>query len=137
MRWTALGLQVVLGLFFLLSAALKLTGAAEDMREHLDVARWFWTVTAAVEIVGAVGVLVGLASARAAVFGGLWMAALMAGGLVSHLRVGDPPTEMIAAAVLLLMGLAVVALRWRGARLGHRLPARPDRAEERPHALTH
>jgi hypothetical protein len=105
------------------------------MRQHLDIAGWFWTVTAAVEIAGAVGVLVWLARARAAVLGGLWLAALMAGGLVSHLRVGDPPTDMIAAAALLLMGLAVAALRWQDARLGHLLPARPDRAE-RPRALT-
>src|SRR5829696_7751704 len=73
-RLTTVGLQVLLSLTFLASAILKLAGAADDMREHLEIAPWFWILTALVEIVGAAG---------------LWIAALMGGALVAHLRAGS------------------------------------------------
>jgi hypothetical protein len=56
-RLTTVGLQVLLSLAFLASAILKLAGAADDMREHLEIAPWFWILTALVEIVGAAGML--------------------------------------------------------------------------------
>ena len=110
-RWTIVGLQVLLGLAFLASAILKLAGVADDMREHLEIAPWFWVLTALVEIVGAAGMLAGIKLPRLAVPAGLWIAALMGGALVAHLRVGDPFTSMLPAAVYLVLALTVVALR--------------------------
>lgn len=110
-RWTIVGLQVLLGLAFLASAILKLTGAADTMREHLEIAPWFWVLTALVEIVGAAGMFAGIKFPRLAVPAGLWIAALMGGALVAHLRVGDPFTSMVPAAVYLVLALAVTALR--------------------------
>src|SRR5215217_2912541 len=95
-RLTTVGLQVLLSLAFLASAILKLAGAADDMREHLEIAPWFWILTALVEIVGAAGLLV---------------AALMGGALVAHLRAGDPFTSMVPAAVYLVLALAVAVMR--------------------------
>lgn len=40
-RWTSIGLQVLLGLGFLFSATLKLTGSADTMRDQLAIAAWF------------------------------------------------------------------------------------------------
>ena len=110
-RWTIVGLQVLLGLAFLASAILKLAGAADTMREHLEIAPWFWVLTALVEIVGAAGMFAGITFPRLAVPTGLWIAALMGGALVAHLRVGDPFTSMVPAAVYLVLALAVTALR--------------------------
>lgn len=110
-RWTTVGLQVLLGLAFLASAILKLAGAADDMREHLEVAPWFWVLTALVEIVGAAGMLAGIKFPRLAAPAGLWIAALMGGALVAHMRVGDPLTSMVPATVYLALALAVAALR--------------------------
>jgi hypothetical protein len=110
-RWTIVGLQVLLGLAFLASAILKLAGAADTMREHLEIAPWFWVLTALVEIVGAAGMFAGIKFPRLAVQAGLWIAALMGGALVAHLRVGDPFTSMVPAAVYLVLALAVTALR--------------------------
>lgn len=110
-RWMTIGLQISLGLAFLASAVSKLAGAADAMREQLEIAPWFRTLTALVEIVGAVGMLTGLWFPRLAAPAGLWIAALMAGALVAHLRVGDPFTNMIPAAVYLMLALAVTALR--------------------------
>ncbi len=110
-RLTTVGLQVLLGLAFLASAMLKLAGAADATREHLEVAPWFWVLTALVEIVGAAGMLAGIKFPRLAAPAGLWITALMGGALVAHLRVGDPFTNMVPAAVYLVLALAVAALR--------------------------
>jgi putative oxidoreductase len=110
-RLTTVGLQVLLSLAFLASAILKLAGAADDMREHLEIAPWFWILTALVEIVGAAGMLVGIRLQRLAAPAGLWIAALMGGALVAHLRAGDPFTSMVPAAVYLVLALAVAVMR--------------------------
>ena len=110
-RFTTIGLQILLSLAFLASAILKLAGAADAMREHLEIAPWFWVLTALVEIVGAAGMLVGIKFPRLAAPAGLWIAALMGGALVAHLRVGDPFPSMVPAMVYLVLALAVAALR--------------------------
>lgn len=110
-RWTIIGLQVLLALAFLASAISKLTGAADAMREQLEIAPWFWILTALVEIVGAAGMLTGIRFPRLAAPAGLWIAALMGGALVAHLRVEDPFTNMILAALYLVIASAIVALR--------------------------
>ena len=126
MRWIAMTLQVVLGVLFPLSAVPKLTGGLEEMREHLLIAPWFWGVTALVELIGAAGMLAGLKYPRLAVLAGLWLAATMAGGILAHLRVGDPVTAAVPAAVLLVLALTGVALRWRAERGKERM-ATPSR----------
>jgi uncharacterized membrane protein YphA (DoxX/SURF4 family) len=110
-KWTTIGLQVLLGLGFLVSAISKLTGAADAMREQLEIAPWFWILTALVEILGAAGMLAGTRFPRLAAPAGLWITGLMAGALVAHLRVGDPFTNMIPAAVYLVLALTVFVLR--------------------------
>ena len=110
-RLTTVGLQILLSLAFLASAILKLAGAADAMREHLEIAQWFWVLTALVEIVGAAGMLVGIKFPRLAAPAGLWIAALMGGALVAHLRVGDPFPSMVPAMMYLVLALAVAALR--------------------------
>lgn len=130
MRWIASVLQLLLGAMFLFSAFGKLTGGVEDIREHLGIAPWFWTVTALTEIVGAAALLAGIKYPRLAVFGGLWLAAVMAGGLVSHAWVADPPIDMLAAAVLLALSLAVAALRWPAARIDVLLARSPRQTRQ-------
>ena len=128
MRWIAITLQVGLGLLFLFSAGSKLAGGVEDIREHLAIAPWFWTLTALVEAIGAAGLLAGLKYPRLAGLAGLWLAATMAGAVLAHLWAGDGPTEALSAALLLVLTLAVSALRWPAARIDARLAARPGAA---------
>jgi hypothetical protein len=122
-RLTTVGLQILLGLAFLASAILKLAGVADDTREHLEIAPWFWVLTALVEIVGAAGMLAGIKLPRLAAPAGLWIAALMGGALVAHLRVGDPFTSMVPAAVYLVLALTVVALRAKAYEFKERVGA--------------
>jgi putative oxidoreductase len=118
MRWITITLQALLGLMFMLSATLKLTGGTEEIRLHLGIAPWFWAVIALVETVGVMSLLAGIKYPRLAAFGGLWLGATMFGGIVSHVLVADPLTEMIPAIVLMALSLTVVALQWRIARFG-------------------
>jgi hypothetical protein len=122
-RLTTVGLQILLGLALLASAILKLAGVADDTREHLEIAPWFWVLTALVEIVGAAGMLAGIKLPRLAAPAGLWIAALMGGALVAHLRVGDPFTSMVPAAVYLVLALTVVALRAKAYEFKERVGA--------------
>ncbi len=55
--------------------------------------------------------LVSIRFPRLATPAALWLAALMGGVLVAHLRVEDPFTSMIPAAVYLVLALAVTVLR--------------------------
>lgn len=112
-RFATVGLQVILGLAFLASSISKLAGATDAMRQHLEIAPWFWGLTALVELVGAAGMLAGIKFSRLAAPAGLWIAALMAGALVAHLRVGDTFANMTPAAVYLVLALAVATLRGR------------------------
>lgn len=118
MRWLAIALQVLLGLMFLFSAALKLTGGAEDMRLHLGIAPWFWAITAMVETIGVVGMLAGIKYARLAILAGLWLGATMFGGIISHALAGDSPIDALPAIVLLVLSLAVATLNSRAAQVG-------------------
>jgi hypothetical protein len=133
--WTAVTLQVLLGLLFLFSAYSKLSGGAEEIRLGLGIPAWFWAVTAAVEVVGAAALLSGISRPRLAVFGGLWLGATMLCGAVAHLRAGDGLLLAAPALVLMLFALAVAAMRSSDARLGALLGT-PDRDAARPHAVT-
>lgn len=113
MRKAAMVLQVLLGLVYLGAAVPKLVGAQETMREQLGIAPWFWSATALAELVGVAGLLVGLKYPRIALAGGLWVSAIMAGALVSHVRVGDPAQNLVAPTVLLVLALVVAAVRAR------------------------
>lgn len=111
MKRLAMVLQVLLLLVFVASAVPKLLGAADDMREHLGVAPWFWVVTAVAELVGATGMALGLRYPKVAAASGLWISAIMVGAAISHLRVGDPASNLIPPAVLCALALTVTAVR--------------------------
>ncbi len=111
MRTLTIGLQVLLGLAFLGSALPKLAGTQDAMRDHLEIAPWFWVVTALVELVGATGMLAGAKFPKLAAPAGLWIAGLMVGALGAHLRVDDAVANMAPPAIYLVLALVVVVVR--------------------------
>lgn len=110
MRLLTVALQILLALVFLGSAAQKLTGGLEPERIHLGIEPWFWTVTALVELAGAVGLVASLRFPRLVTPAGLWIAAIMVGAIVARLGAGDPPHDMIVEAVLLALAVVVAML---------------------------
>jgi uncharacterized membrane protein YphA (DoxX/SURF4 family) len=103
-------LQVLLGLAFLGAAGSKLAGTQQmvEMFDHFKYPRWFMYFTGAVEVVGALGVLVGVFVPVLAVLGGLLLAATMAGAVFTHIRAKDPVSMMIPPGILLVLSIAVV-----------------------------
>lgn len=108
----ATALQVLLGAIFLFSGIAKLTGSVGDLRTDLDIPTWFWTTTGAIEVAGAVGLLLALRVTWLAAPAALGMAGVMVGAIVAHLRAGDMSAVLISPAMLLLLSLVIVSVRW-------------------------
>ena len=116
MQILAIILQVLLGLAFLMSGGPKLVGSEEMVKdfERFGYPRWFLYVTGAVEITGAIGMFAGIFLPVVGALAGLWLAAVMLGALFTHLRIKDPASKMVPALVLLMLVLAVSAIRFFG-----------------------
>ena len=113
-------LQVLLGLGFLFSGLGKITGGMNDVRDDLEIASWFWSLTAVVEIIGAAGLLASLKIPRLAAPAAGWLVALMVGAIIAHVRVEDF-SNLAAPVVLLVLSAVVVVMRldeWRGPEPG-------------------
>ena len=133
-RWIAYTLQLLLALLLAFSATMKLTGSMDDVRDLMGVAPWFWTLAGLWQALGAVALVAGLRSAQLAVAGALWLAAVMAGAVITHIVSGQTGPDMIPPIALLALLLIVARLRWYDARIGNligrstRQPARPQSA---------
>ena len=102
--WT---LQGIIAVAFLAAGAAKLAGVPfmVDLFEQIGLGQWFRVVTGAVEVVGAVALLVpGLAS-----LGALWLGGTMIGAVATHVLVLH--TSPVPAIVLGLLNAVVVYLR--------------------------
>jgi putative oxidoreductase len=102
--WTVQG---IVAAAFLAAGVAKLAGAPfmVDIFEQIGVGQWFRVVTGAVEVTGAVALLVpGLASV-----GALWLGGTMVGAVATHLFVLH--TSPVPAIVLGLLNTAIVYLR--------------------------
>ena len=102
--WT---LQGIIAAAFLAAGAAKLAGVLfmVDLFAQIGLGQWFRVVTGAVEIAGAVALLVpGLAS-----LGALWLGGTMVGAVATHLFVLH--TSPVPAIVLGVLNALVVYLR--------------------------
>lgn len=106
-----LALRGLLGTVMAAEGGLKLAGVHDaEAFEQFGYPRWFHTVVGLLELVGGAALLAGLAVGDAiAVTGGAIVAAVLAGAVVSHVRVGDSPAETAPAAALLVLAVVVVA----------------------------
>jgi putative oxidoreductase len=102
--WTVQG---IVAAAFLAAGVAKLAGAPfmVDIFEQIGVGQWFRVVTGAVEVAGAVALLVpGLASV-----GALWLGGTMVGAVATHLFVLH--TSPVPAIVLGLLNTLIIYLR--------------------------
>lgn len=108
-------IQGLLGLAFLSAGGQKLAGTDTTVDEfaRYRYPMWLRVTTGAVEVGGAVGMLVGLVRPAVVRLAGPPLAATMVGALATHRRVGDPATAMVPAAVLLALTIAAMAPRLR------------------------
>ncbi|MER5218667.1 DoxX family protein [Streptomyces sp. NPDC002838] len=73
---------------------------------HLGMSPGLYRFVGTLEVAGAVGLVLGLASAPLGVAAAIGLALLMTVAAVVHLRHGDPPARALPAAVLALTAVA-------------------------------
>jgi hypothetical protein len=74
---------------------------------------WLRDLLATLKVTGGILLLVGINRPRAAIFGGLLIAVLMAAAVFTHLRVKDPPPKVLLAGGLLVCSLVAAYLNYR------------------------
>jgi len=110
----AVVLQVLLGLGFVMAGGMKLMGTKQSLqqRDHLKIASWFWTFTGAVEIIEAIGLIVGIWLPFVAVLAGLLVLATMIGAAYAHVRNKDSFQHIVSPIIFFVLALIVVILRF-------------------------
>jgi putative oxidoreductase len=107
--------QGLLGFIMLGSGGVKFirTDFHTTQFDQFGYPQWFLVVTGAVEVLGGLGLLVGLVFAPIlGVLGGFLIAATMTGAILTHLvRVDDPLSASVPAALFLVAGLIVTIPR--------------------------
>ncbi|MGY4197279.1 DoxX family protein [Bradyrhizobium sp. USDA 4520] len=112
-RWQPIALwtvKIVLALAFIAASSAKLFGAPTLVNdfEIIGLGQWFRYVTAALEVIGAILILIPALSA----FGGLLLCCIMVGAMLAHLLI--LPGSIVPAIVLfVLTGIVVFAERRR------------------------
>jgi hypothetical protein len=104
---------VLLALAFAAAGGSKLARATRtiEMADHLGIAPDRYRLIGIAEVLGAGGVLAGLAVAPVGVAAGIGLAALTIGATISHHRAGDGPKAWAPAAGLGALALAYAVLR--------------------------
>jgi len=110
-RWRRIGLwslKALLAAVFLAAGGAKLAGVPMMVEsfEHLGLGQWFRSVTGALEVIGAVVILLPAFAA----FGGALLAAIMVGATLAHLF-AIPGPALPAIVLFALSGLVVFAHR--------------------------
>lgn len=112
MHILAIILQIVLGLMFLFLGITSLAGAKKALENfaHIQVPTWFRYVTGLVQLVGAIGMIIGIWVPSYAFLAGIWLGITMLVGALLHVRIKDPFKETAPALVIMLLALIVSIL---------------------------
>lgn len=119
MRYAVLGLQVLLGLAFLVSGGGKLAGTEMSVQQFQTYGYpdWFRLVTGAVEVIAAAGMLIGLRWPLTAGLAGLLLVPTMIGAAYSDFFVAGFGLGRTVVPLVLLVLAATVAYVRRNAVL--------------------
>ncbi|SDT37974.1 DoxX-like family protein [Paenibacillaceae bacterium GAS479] len=109
-------LTIVLQSWLLFSMAFfgvsKITGAQHQVElfDSIKLPQWFRVITGYVQIVGAVGLVIGYWYPGVAAWSAVLIGAMMLVAVATHLRVKHPIGKMIPALLNLFIAVAVVIL---------------------------
>lgn len=114
MQIIAIIIQVLLGLAFLLAGSGKVMSAKQSLqqRDRLRVVPWFWWLTGAIEIVGALFVFAGIWVYILALIGGALLGATMIGAFFTHLLRRDTFSHYLPTIILLALAVVVIIAHW-------------------------
>ncbi|WP_339318041.1 DoxX family protein [Paenibacillus sp. FSL R10-2734] len=103
----ALVLQCLLIFAFFFSGISKLAGAKMqvDTFSHLGLPQWFRVATGLIALVGVVGLIIGFWNEGVLAIAALWLACIMLGAVLFHIRSSDPIGKIIPAVVLMILAL--------------------------------
>lgn len=106
-------LGILLALAYGMSGVQKIVGAkmAIASADHVGASHGLYKVVGALELLAAIGLLVGLAVWPLGVAAGIGLVLLMVGALVFHIRAGDKIAQFAPAVVLGLVALLEVIFR--------------------------
>lgn len=107
-------LQGVLIIAFFFSGMAKLTGAKMqvDTFEHLGLPQWFRLFTGVVAITGVVGLVIGFWNEGVLALAALWLACIMFGAILFHIRSKDKVSQMVPAFMLMTLALILLTLHF-------------------------
>lgn len=116
MSFIAIGVQIVLGLFFTPEGVIKWThvGPSTARFTHFRYPQWFRIVTGVVEVLVGVGLLVGIWVPRIAALAACVLVVEMVIAIYSHLVRGKDAfvPDVVPAAVFLVLAIFVLATHW-------------------------
>ncbi|HDR7915128.1 TPA: DoxX family protein [Bacillus wiedmannii] len=109
MTIVALVLQCLLIFEFFFSSVSKIAGAKMQVEafSHLGLPQWFRIATGWIALTGVVGLIFGFWNEVILVLAALWIACIMLGAVLFHIRVKDSIGKMMPAAVLMILALIV------------------------------
>lgn len=113
MNIVAIVLQILLALAFLISGRGKVIGTKPSLRgrDHLNIAPWFWRLTGIIEVVSAIGLIVGIWVFAVAVIAAVLLAATMIGAFFTHIWRRDPFGHAAVPLILLVLALVIIVVR--------------------------
>ncbi len=105
-------LQLLLAFVFLMTGLGKILGAKMQVEsfEQLKLKKEFRLVTGIVQIVGVIGLIIGIWYPGVASLSGIWFGIIMIGAAAAHIRVKDPFSKAVPAIVLCIVALFIMAL---------------------------
>jgi uncharacterized membrane protein YphA (DoxX/SURF4 family) len=107
-RWKSISvwtLKALLALAFLAAGGAKLSGAPMMVEtfEHIGLGQWFRYLTGALEVAGAIALLI----PSVAAFGALLLCCIMVGAVITHVVIGG---SVVPAIALLLMSATIASI---------------------------
>jgi uncharacterized membrane protein YphA (DoxX/SURF4 family) len=103
-------LQVLLGLFFLVTGSKIISGKMADEFKRFGLPSFFNVLTGSFEIVGAIGMLAGIWIPGVAFWAGLLLAGTMLAGASTLIVLAKDPIEKAAPAIVLFVLSMTVSL---------------------------
>lgn len=105
-------LQSLLSFAFLFSGLSKIAGAKMQVEvfEHVKLPQWFRVVTGVLMLAGVAGLVAGFWHEGVLSLAALWIACIMLGAVLSHVRVRDSFKQLFPALLLFILLLVLFSL---------------------------
>jgi len=114
MSIVALILHSLLIFAFFFSGASKIMGAKMqiDTFEHLGLPQWFRVGTGFIALIGVIGLIIGFWYEQVLVIAALWLACIMIGAILFHIRSNNPIGKLVPASILMILTLILASLHF-------------------------